>query len=248
MLLSFILVLLFAAITAAEENVYSIGEPTIWTDKDDYDPGEIVLISGLGFIPESEVNIGISRPDGEVDTFVTNADSSGNLNNVEYELTEERAHDGDYDLCASDGTNNACTTFTDCGGCGWQIMDLECNEDEEIIIKAYYGVCKRRLRIEYKSEDGSTELSNEMEWWKTGKYIELNTELAALPPGTITFYREIKWLWFKYWKRIGQKNIEETFTCPSGGPGNVPEFSTTGIIAAGLAIMGVFLYMRKKKK
>ena len=41
----------------------------IYTDKDDYHPGEIVTITGYGFVPFSLMNIDIVRPDGEIQVW-----------------------------------------------------------------------------------------------------------------------------------------------------------------------------------
>ena len=104
--------LLLSAIFAGAQT-----EPLIWTDKPDYDPLETVYISGLRFNPDSNVDIYIARPDGQEEIVPATSDSEGNFADAEYELTTERAFEGDYYVCGFDGVNYGCTSFTDCGGC-----------------------------------------------------------------------------------------------------------------------------------
>ncbi|MHA2374634.1 MAG: DUF7507 domain-containing protein [Candidatus Thorarchaeota archaeon] len=103
--------------TVDSENVVNTRSPytiaataTIWTDKADYMPGEIVTVFGSDFDPDVTITIDIVRPDDSVDTGTSISNSSGefvyyyDLNGIE----------GLYDVVATDGTNTASTTFTDC--------------------------------------------------------------------------------------------------------------------------------------
>ena len=96
---------------------------TVWTDKLDYAPSDVVYVSGSGFIPGLAIQIKITRPDGIVDTcpydgsggggtcgILPVADSFGSFSNYVYDI------DGIYGLYvleASDGTNTAHVEFTD---------------------------------------------------------------------------------------------------------------------------------------
>ena len=54
--------------------------PSISTDKDDYNPGETVIISGEGFIPDGDIHIKIYNTDNIVENeVVINADSDGQV-------------------------------------------------------------------------------------------------------------------------------------------------------------------------
>lgn len=83
--------------------------PTITTDKPDYTPIEVPVISGEGFIPNSEVNLTITLPDGSKAAMIATADDNGRINvGFVGGLTK-----GEYTVTASDGTNTATTTFLD---------------------------------------------------------------------------------------------------------------------------------------
>ncbi len=93
------------------------GEATIWTDKEDYAPEETVTIYGSWFLPETSVNVTVTRPDGQVEfqpdgqpgSWDVISDSSG-----EFETTYLLdGIEGVYTVVATDGTNEAETTFTD---------------------------------------------------------------------------------------------------------------------------------------
>jgi len=94
----------------------------IWTDQDDYLPGEIVLISGDGFLAEAELSVEITRPDDVVETCDVDecnemfldgplsSDESGSFAEYRYDLN---GIEGEYSVLVSDGENSAETTFTD---------------------------------------------------------------------------------------------------------------------------------------
>jgi len=82
---------------------------TIWTDKADYSPGEVPIISGSGFLSNAAVTVTITRPDSTVDTISALTDEYGAFS-CSYELD---GITGTYTVTATDGTNTATTTFTD---------------------------------------------------------------------------------------------------------------------------------------
>jgi len=82
---------------------------TIWTDKDDYGPGETVTIFGSGFNALAEVTITIERPDGVIHTVYAVTDDAGSFT-CTYQLD---GIEGTYTVTATDETNTANTTFTD---------------------------------------------------------------------------------------------------------------------------------------
>ncbi|MFX1233992.1 MAG: hypothetical protein ACFFBY_05475, partial [Promethearchaeota archaeon] len=82
----------------------------IWTDKEDYSPGETVIIYGSGFNTTSIITITITRPDESEDIIHAISDTSGDFTHS-YELN---GIEGIYTVIATDGTNSASTTFTDC--------------------------------------------------------------------------------------------------------------------------------------
>jgi hypothetical protein len=84
---------------------------SLWTDKQDYAPEEVVTISGSGFLANAEVAVTVERPDGVTDT-VTPApvtDDTGYFT-CSYQLD---GITGTYTVTATDGTNTATATFTD---------------------------------------------------------------------------------------------------------------------------------------
>jgi len=85
--------------------------------KDDYSPGEIVYIHGNGFTSDTNVLIGVTRPNAIVETGSIVSDSFGSfvylynigdINVYGYEGTV-----GTYNVLANDGTNSAEVSFTD---------------------------------------------------------------------------------------------------------------------------------------
>ncbi|MHA2298373.1 MAG: SdrD B-like domain-containing protein, partial [Candidatus Hodarchaeales archaeon] len=81
----------------------------IWTDKDDYSPGEIVTVFGSGFNPDSSIEVNVTRPNDDVDTGSTVSNSTGHFVYY-YDLNGIL---GLYNVTATDGVNSASTTFTD---------------------------------------------------------------------------------------------------------------------------------------
>ncbi|MEM0030339.1 MAG: PxKF domain-containing protein [Candidatus Nitrosocaldus sp.] len=84
----------------------------IWTDKEDYSPGEVVTIYGSGFLQNAQVTITVVQPNGTVDSIIVDAsDADGNF--IAYYTIDNDDPVGTYTVTATDGTNTASTTFTD---------------------------------------------------------------------------------------------------------------------------------------
>jgi hypothetical protein len=84
-------------------------EATIWTDKQDYLPGDTVTISGTGFAPDSNINVRVTRPDSTVGSWSVASNGAGDFTTT-YLLD---GITGTYIVTATDGTNTATTTFND---------------------------------------------------------------------------------------------------------------------------------------
>ncbi|UCD04517.1 MAG: hypothetical protein JSW73_02700, partial [Candidatus Woesearchaeota archaeon] len=102
---------------------FAFAESTsIWTDKNDYEPGEIVLISGEGFQKNSRLIVEITRPDNTIEScdylscdsrFLDGpltSDREGGFLNYQYDLN---GIEGQYLVEVADRVNYAQTTFTD---------------------------------------------------------------------------------------------------------------------------------------
>jgi len=86
------------------------GEPRIWTDKEDYQPEETVLIYGENFTGYDSIEVKITRPDGAVEYANTTADEFGGFETT-YLLDGIL---GEYLVEATDEHGlYASTTFTD---------------------------------------------------------------------------------------------------------------------------------------
>ncbi|MEM4345132.1 MAG: PxKF domain-containing protein [Candidatus Nitrosocaldus sp.] len=84
----------------------------IWTDKEDYSPGEVVTIYGSGFLQNAQITITVVQPNGTVDSIIVDAsDADGNF--IAYYTIDNDDPVGTYTVTATDGTNTASTTFTD---------------------------------------------------------------------------------------------------------------------------------------
>ena len=129
MLLLIISFSLIAAMIAASGIVFaSASTPTVWTDKDDYAPGETVVITGTGFPANKKLIVQIIRPQGS-DMLPVKTDGSGSFT-LEYKLTKKRAMDGTYQVLVIDpvtGDVLAATTFTDAGDESFWGYNLESN-------------------------------------------------------------------------------------------------------------------------
>ncbi|MEM0493018.1 MAG: GEVED domain-containing protein [Candidatus Thermoplasmatota archaeon] len=87
------------------------------TPKNDFSPGDIVYIHGIGFDPGSTVSISIERPDGWVDNapggrFPDTLPLVENDGSFIYTYTLDGI-EGEYTIHATDGINQAEFTFTD---------------------------------------------------------------------------------------------------------------------------------------
>jgi hypothetical protein len=107
------IVIAIASILILSTAVMGVSADTamIWTDKEDYSPGETVTISGSGFNANAEITITIVQPNGTVDTITANSDDNGSFN--AYYVIDNDDPVGLYTVTATDGTNTASTTFTD---------------------------------------------------------------------------------------------------------------------------------------
>jgi len=99
-----------------------VSAASISTDKNDYQPGEIVLISGEDFNVDSPLIVTVTRPDSAIEscdesscdsTFLDGlleSDSDGAFSDYQYDLN---GIEGEYLIEISDGENTAEITFTD---------------------------------------------------------------------------------------------------------------------------------------
>jgi hypothetical protein len=106
-------VIAIASILILSTAVMSVSADTamIWTDKEDYSPGETVSIYGSGFNANAEITITIVQPNGTKDTITVNSDENGSF--TAYYVIDNDDPVGLYTVTATDGTNTAITTFTD---------------------------------------------------------------------------------------------------------------------------------------
>ncbi len=111
MALASILIISTVVMNVSADTTDTTTAAMIWTDKDDYSPGETVTIYGSGFNPNAEITITIVQPNGTVDTIITSSDSNGEF--TTYYVIDNDDPVGLYTVTATDGTNTAYTTFTD---------------------------------------------------------------------------------------------------------------------------------------
>lgn len=83
---------------------------SVSTSQFDYMPGSTVDISGQGFIPNAEVTVTLTKPDGSETQWMATADDAGTITTT-YELTD--GIEGAYFVSLSDGNNSGLTLFTD---------------------------------------------------------------------------------------------------------------------------------------
>jgi len=95
-------------------NVFSLSlaEETavVWTDKSEYRPDETAYIFGYGFLPYSDVNVTVVRPDFNVSSVMVQTDQFGYFV-CQYIL--DGVH-GTFNVTATDGVHNAETSFDNC--------------------------------------------------------------------------------------------------------------------------------------
>src|SRR4030065_772853 len=73
--------------TGETEIVSVVYEPTVSTDKDDYYPGETVIVTGSGWLPGEIVKLDFVMLSLQLDmTYYATADSEGNIYNNEYHI------------------------------------------------------------------------------------------------------------------------------------------------------------------
>lgn len=240
-----LLLLISAAIAAAQE-------PLIWTDKTDYNPLETVYISGTHFDPDSDVDIMVARPDAVVDMLSSSTDNMGTFTDVDYFLSEERAMDGDYFACASTNGEWTCTMFTDCVPCPKEV-DVECNDLGKVDVTGYYACTHGRdLRIKLGStvltgctqysDDDNDGIRNEPGEWRR-EYIECVNKDSPMS-GTLRLQIDIDPTSGTNWQTLKTESVD--LTCEQ--PQDVPEFSTTTIVAVGAFLLAGYGVFRKEKK
>jgi uncharacterized protein YfaS (alpha-2-macroglobulin family) len=107
------IVIAIASILILSTAVMGVSADTamIWTNKEDYSPGETVTIYGSGFNANAEITITIVQPNGTKDTITVNSDENGSFT-ATYDIDNDDPV-GTYTVTATDGTNTASTTFTD---------------------------------------------------------------------------------------------------------------------------------------
>jgi len=91
------------------------GKPTVATDKDDYSPGEIVVVTGSGWLPGETIKLDFAiLPLQLTLTYYATADGEGNIYNNEYMIFEH--HLGQTIVLTATGQTtglSAVTIFTD---------------------------------------------------------------------------------------------------------------------------------------
>ncbi|MFW9981376.1 MAG: SdrD B-like domain-containing protein, partial [Candidatus Thorarchaeota archaeon] len=90
-------------------NIYTAAEAVIWTDRSDYLPGEIVPIYGSGFLPDSTIEVNVTRPDSSIDSDTAMSDETGYF---VYDYDLDGIY-GLYNVSATDGVVTAETSFFD---------------------------------------------------------------------------------------------------------------------------------------
>jgi len=86
------------------------GAATVWTDQADYAPVDTPIIYGSGFLPNANITISVTRPEGTVNTWFTISDGSGGFQTT---YATDGLVLGTFTVTATDGTNTATTAFTD---------------------------------------------------------------------------------------------------------------------------------------
>ncbi len=104
--LSMLLLMLVSSIILT---VHADSTAYIWTDKADYAPESVVTIYGTGFLPNTTVTLTVTNPDATTATWSVLSNSTDGFATT-YQLD---SLGGTYYVNATDGTNNAETTFTD---------------------------------------------------------------------------------------------------------------------------------------
>ena len=169
--------------------------PSVWTDKADYYPEEIVTISGAGFTP-GPVVLTVTRPDGEIEQVLdVSADSSGSFT-ATYQLDGIM---GTYIVNAVDSAGQtAQTTFTDGStgvSVGPQVGTLTCGTPGSVTyLITVYGSGKKG-KADLTAEDLPTGATAEFNpshievddsAWPAYSTLTISTD-GTTPGGTRTF-------------------------------------------------------------
>ncbi len=99
------------ASSASSISANSAVSPRIWTDKADYNPGQIVTIYGTGFLPNSDIALNVTKLSDNNTTSWTAISSTNGSFVTTYQIDKEGAPL--YSITATDGVDTAKTTFTD---------------------------------------------------------------------------------------------------------------------------------------
>jgi len=96
--------------TTTTSTAATSGLATVWTDQADYAPVDTPIIYGSGFLPDANITVSVTRPEGIVNTWFTISDGSGGFQTT---YATDGLVLGTFNVTATDGTNTATTTFTD---------------------------------------------------------------------------------------------------------------------------------------
>ncbi len=107
--LATIVALLLLSPVLAAANVHAAA--TIRTDQSDYQAGTVVTIYGSGFLPLTPITVSVTDPVNAVTSWTVTSDLVGSFTTT-YQLDHVY---GNYLVTATDGLNNADTTFHDAG-------------------------------------------------------------------------------------------------------------------------------------
>jgi hypothetical protein len=256
----------------------SAQEAMLWTDKDDYNPLETVYFSGINFEPNTNVDIYIEAPDGTQDSVSITTDSSGTFTNVPWVLDGNMAMQGDYDACAGDGINSACTAFTDTGCCVKNVYSY-CENNQFKVRGEYNSNCKKKLRITLYNDNnppyGDTPLlcqatsSNTVEWIAcTSSQCNVQNPVVKLEK-YVCFFCWCNWVIIEdpqgddFWTppEVSARDCcttstssTSTTTPPTTTPttqppnGEIPEFNMTSAIALVSLLLAGYAVMRGSAK
>ena len=60
-----------------DPSINNTSQAKIWTDKSDYAPGSVVIIYGSGFAPDAKVALTLTQPNGTINKWSVESNSSG---------------------------------------------------------------------------------------------------------------------------------------------------------------------------
>jgi hypothetical protein len=171
------IVIAIASILILSTAVMSVSADTamIWTDKDDYSPGETVTIYGSGFNANAEITITIVQPNGTVDTITANSDENGSFT-AYYDIDNDDPV-GTYTVTATDGTNTAYTTFTDAPPAQSPGINMRCTPNPVTLGNS----------VECKATGLGNNASVRFEWYDASNTLQRNQSYTCTGTCTDTF-------------------------------------------------------------